>query len=308
MEPCYEFRGMKIHDNPRDIKPKRLKPFLSETTGLYTADISGAQVKESRAKSLRHPRDSISIQDIDGAQANTLKRTIVSSRCSDPVCPTYKSLDGNGILEEPPHKPMIPSHIMATSHTNNAGALAEVNNKSNIITKQITDSNSIASYAATKLPTTSPPILAEPTDLTIASDHSNSNHSAFKDQQSYKPTHAGIFDHYSNLPTCPSLEKVSRVNVFGKNARRSGEFGSIADTPSSTLSASAIQDILKQTTRPHLTSSISNTKPRAMKITSRLQSIESQYTGNSAMSMNSNQRKAYQELRDEVAAVRRLKL
>ena len=320
LEPHYEFRGMQVYDDPKGVKPRPLKPLLSETTLLRTIDIPGAQPKLSRAKSVRHPRDPIGIQDIEGAQANTLKRTIVSDRCSDPVCPTYQSLDDDGTQLEPAHKPLVPPHLVSPPYhgfgefSRQARVKQSLVNTSGQSISSANDSISDSSIVLVQRVASSTPLATVTSStggvlLPIDDDPSRKPNEA-KDQQSYRPTQSSIFDHYLNPPVGPSLDKVSRVNVFGKNARRSGEAGSIAHTPSSTLSATVMQEILNQTIRPHLAGKISggpSGRPRVGKITSRLQSMESQFAGSGHV-MTATQRKAYQELRDEVAAVRSLKL
>jgi hypothetical protein len=54
---------------------------------------------------------------VDGAQADTLKKSIRTSRRSDPLAPVYHDLDGD--LLGPGHVPLVPAFLMKNATLGN---------------------------------------------------------------------------------------------------------------------------------------------------------------------------------------------
>jgi len=110
LNPCHYVNGMELRDDPLS-KPKGLPgardggwaPNLSLTTqdiegavpGWKPKHVNGGIPEEHR----RHFRNTNFVGDIAGAQADTLVHGIRTMRVSDPMQPTYASLDGAPLLD-----------------------------------------------------------------------------------------------------------------------------------------------------------------------------------------------------------------
>lgn len=112
--PSYVIHGMEISDDPRYSKPKPLKKYIQHGTfSLSTMDISGATSKFAphNVRPRREFRNLTTTQDIEGAQADTLKRCMTTLRETNPLAPVYPSLDGGkplyNIIE-----PLLPAAIV----------------------------------------------------------------------------------------------------------------------------------------------------------------------------------------------------
>jgi hypothetical protein len=112
--PSYVIHGMEISDDPRYSKPKPLKKYIHNGTfSLSTMDISGATSKfaSHNMRPRREFRNLTTTQDIEGAQADTLKRCMTTLRETNPLAPVYPSLDGGkplfNIIE-----PLLPAAIV----------------------------------------------------------------------------------------------------------------------------------------------------------------------------------------------------
>ena len=108
-DPVYEVHGMLIADDPRFSKPKKLKPYIPDSKLLRTDDIPGATLNWGRRQK-REFRNLTSTMDIQGAQADTIKHSIVTLRQTNPLNPVYQSLDYGDPLPGP-IKPLLPESI-----------------------------------------------------------------------------------------------------------------------------------------------------------------------------------------------------
>lgn len=107
MRPSYFINSTYYCDDDKS-KPKRLPQYISDNHLLKTSDIEGAQAGYRSEHFLSIPnsmrkefRNTNFINDIEGAQANTKKSTFVTTRCSNPLQPVYKSLDGDALIGGP---------------------------------------------------------------------------------------------------------------------------------------------------------------------------------------------------------------
>lgn len=139
MEPRYTIYGIDIVDDPRGSKPRKLKPFHPDTRLLVTQDIPGATAGwiDPDAVEVRNPRDLLNTRDIEGAQADTLKHTIVTKRFTDPIQPVYHSLDGGGTVLTPVTEPLISVELLNSSkknktHTNCKLSHSKINSTSTV--------------------------------------------------------------------------------------------------------------------------------------------------------------------------------
>lgn len=107
--PFYRINGM-VYCDDKYTKPKPLKPYIADNHLLQTKDITGAAPGHKTGNfERREVRNVNFIQDIEGAQADTIKHSIVTKRESNPLAPVYQSLDPGELLE-----PLIPPLIPPT--------------------------------------------------------------------------------------------------------------------------------------------------------------------------------------------------
>ena len=108
--PRYNIHGICIEDDPVKSKPKALKKFINNGTfSLRTDDVVGATTHTNpKRKERKEVRNIMNTQDVEGAQADTVKHSIASERVTCPLFPVYKSLD-NGAPLAPLIKPLMPS-------------------------------------------------------------------------------------------------------------------------------------------------------------------------------------------------------
>ena len=114
LSPSYYIGGIEVSDDPIRSKPKRLKGFISGgTSTLRTEDIVGATPGRIKEKNMvrREYRNIMNTSDVEGAQADTVKHSIASTRITCPLSPVYKGLDYGQPLE-PIIKPLIDSATM----------------------------------------------------------------------------------------------------------------------------------------------------------------------------------------------------
>lgn len=117
MQPSYYVNSTYYCDDEKS-KPKRLPQYISDNHLLMTSDIEGAQAGYRSEHQLSLPnsmrkefRNTNYVNDIEGAQANTKKSTFVTTRCSNPLQPVYKSLDGDSLLGGPVEG-LVPAHFI----------------------------------------------------------------------------------------------------------------------------------------------------------------------------------------------------
>jgi len=109
LNPVYEFDGMIIEDD-KYSKPRKPKPFIPENNLLKTADITGATAGWHTFTG-KEVRNINFIADIKGAQADTIKHSIITTRSTHPLLPVYQALDdGEPLL--PLNKPLIPASLV----------------------------------------------------------------------------------------------------------------------------------------------------------------------------------------------------
>lgn len=113
--PSYFIHGQPIEDDPRYTKPAPLKRFIEGNHLLLTSDILGASAKkiEDVYESRRDFRNTNFLGDIIGAQADSIKHSIVTNRTTNPLNPLYPSLD-DGIPLRGPVDSLIPPSVINT--------------------------------------------------------------------------------------------------------------------------------------------------------------------------------------------------
>jgi len=83
---------MDYHDDPRYTKPKKCPQFISDNHANRTDDIEGASPGWGRIQR-REFRNLTSTQDIEGAQADTVIKSIKTNRMTCPQMPVYKGIN-----------------------------------------------------------------------------------------------------------------------------------------------------------------------------------------------------------------------
>lgn len=98
--PTYQVHGLVVKDNPKYTKPKLNKPYISDNHLLQTRDIAGAYPGwvNPELRVLTEVKHNTNTQDIEGAQADTVKKNMNTLRCTNPSMPMYQALDGDGVL------------------------------------------------------------------------------------------------------------------------------------------------------------------------------------------------------------------
>lgn len=112
--PVYNIYGMEIKDDPRYSKSKPLKKYIPQGTySLTTHDIAGATSKfaPQNVRSRREIRNITTTEDIEGAQADTLKHSMQTKRVTNPLNPVYQSLDKGAPLFNV-IEPLLPAEIV----------------------------------------------------------------------------------------------------------------------------------------------------------------------------------------------------
>lgn len=109
MDPEYQIYGNTIKDD-RHTKPKPLPKQVFNGHLLQTADINTAS-KFFQPHMRREVKNITSCSDIEGAQADTLIKSIVTKRETNPLMPVYQALDKNQLLE-PCIQPLLPSQYI----------------------------------------------------------------------------------------------------------------------------------------------------------------------------------------------------
>lgn len=109
MDPTYVVNGMLIVDD-KYSKPRPSKAYIEDNHLLRTDDILGATsgwVKVPRTE-IRNINNTM---DIQGAQADTIKHSIITMRQSNPLNPVYQSLD-DGAPVHPLNQSLIPAEMI----------------------------------------------------------------------------------------------------------------------------------------------------------------------------------------------------
>jgi hypothetical protein len=95
-------------------KPKPLKKYIADNHLLQTKDIAGATPGYiNPIAERREYRNTNYIGDIEGTQADSIKHSITTKRESNPLAPTYQSLDPGEVLQ-PLIPPLIPHSMIKT--------------------------------------------------------------------------------------------------------------------------------------------------------------------------------------------------
>ena len=109
LDPSYRMNGLDIKDDPRFCRPREpMKPRDSVPMfSLQTRDIPGANSSDRPKSDLNGLKDedrrqfrvTNQVQDIPGAQHDTLPRYLVTNRHCNPLKPNYTTLDGQPYLQ-----------------------------------------------------------------------------------------------------------------------------------------------------------------------------------------------------------------
>lgn len=111
LDPVYNLHGEVIMDDPKYTKPRPLKKEIHDSHLLQTRDIAGAYSGWTNAgRDRREWKNTNFTGDIDGAQADTIKHSIVTTRCTHPLSKIYTSLDGEQLVG--PVSTLVPAHIV----------------------------------------------------------------------------------------------------------------------------------------------------------------------------------------------------
>ena len=108
--PKYTIHGIAIEDDPVRSRPKALPRLIENGTfSLRTDDVVGATtLTNPKRKERKEVRNIMNTQDVEGAQADTIKHSITSNRVTCPLFPVYQSLD-DGSPVAALVKPLMPS-------------------------------------------------------------------------------------------------------------------------------------------------------------------------------------------------------
>jgi hypothetical protein len=107
LEPEYYIHGMHIGQKFRATPNKN---YLKDNMLLKTRDINYPP-PDLEVPTRREFRNTNFILDIDGAQADTIRHGVRSSRNTNPLLPVYKSLDFGKILDNPVHSLLPAAHV-----------------------------------------------------------------------------------------------------------------------------------------------------------------------------------------------------
>lgn len=109
LDPQYNIYGEGISDDKRYTKPRKAKKLIPDGHLMQTRDIAGAyQGWEPSGMVRREYKVTNVINDIQGAQADTIKHSITTNRETHPLNPVYQSLDGYGQQLPNPVQPLVP--------------------------------------------------------------------------------------------------------------------------------------------------------------------------------------------------------
>lgn len=110
--PHYHINGKDYFDD-NYTKPKPLKPYIADGHLLQTKDIPGAYPGWVPQQNYERTevRNTNYIQDIEGTQADSIKHGITTKRQSNPLTPVYQSLDPGEVLQ-PLIPPLIPPDMV----------------------------------------------------------------------------------------------------------------------------------------------------------------------------------------------------
>lgn len=130
--PTYRIHGLEIQDD-KFAKPKEPKNFITDNFLLKTRDINCGDVESSVRFCRREVKNTNFIQDIDGAQVDSVKHSIVTNRITNPLQPIYQCLDdGKDLLPLIP--PLIPEQLIKFPQLKRRGSwgiqATEANNSS----------------------------------------------------------------------------------------------------------------------------------------------------------------------------------
>jgi hypothetical protein len=299
LSPHYKIHDLDIEDDLKGSKPKPLKHFISDNFVLKTNDIPGATpgwIEE--VKQVRQVRDLTSTQDIEGAQADTFKRVLVTKRITDPIVPFYQSLDGGGQLLVPPHEPLLPSEFHRTLNLTVGSELGEITSRessssqSTLVldkvnnlhqTEEITDDNSFDN-----LP-----------DLELTSSDSYNKSREKVSSQRIDKNHSTIFDHYHEIVPDDRKLKISQFNIYDKKYHR--DISSTGVNENTEVKLAAFLSSQRSESRP--------TYPSNMRITDTLKVMEMVAMEREKQKIvpSVHQRQTHRKLKEEVDAVRNLK-
>ena len=96
-DPKYYIHGELVADDARYTKPKSEKKLIADNHLLQTRDIQGAYPGWASGSKIerREFKNTNFVQDIEGAQADTIKHSITTTRITHPLDKVYQSLDGD---------------------------------------------------------------------------------------------------------------------------------------------------------------------------------------------------------------------
>jgi hypothetical protein len=132
MDPHYDCHGVTIQDDPKYSRPRKAKEFIPDNHLLQTADIAGASSlahleKMSKRKDFNVTNYNV---DIEGAQHDTIRHSIRSTRRTHPLQPVYESLDGGGEVLTPCTGPLIQPSFINTPTLRMSKSTSALNNAS----------------------------------------------------------------------------------------------------------------------------------------------------------------------------------
>ena len=121
-DPVYHVNGIVV-ENEEKSRPKPLKKQIDDSSLLQTRDIDGAYSKDHKRREIRNI---MSTADVPGAQADTIVHSMKSDRVTNPLTPTYESLDGGNL--HPLVKPLMPGSFVkiATLKSEKPGSKTKV--------------------------------------------------------------------------------------------------------------------------------------------------------------------------------------
>ena len=110
--PVYHINGMDHYDDISS-KPRKPRALIVDSQLLQTKDILGARPGWKPTDFPRREfKNTNYLGDIPGAQADSIKHSIITKRETHPLVPVYQALDGYGELLEPLIPPLLPPSMI----------------------------------------------------------------------------------------------------------------------------------------------------------------------------------------------------
>lgn len=135
--PVYHINGMDHYDDI-STKPRKPRALIVDSQLLQTKDILGATPGWRPTDFPRREyKNTNYLGDIPGAQADSIKHSIITKRETHPLVPVYQALDGYGELLQPLIPPLLPPSMIKVptvplQRNNQSNINSSSNNNNNV--------------------------------------------------------------------------------------------------------------------------------------------------------------------------------